>query len=132
MAQRDERVDPKTAPTADDEEPTHVPSPTAVAVEAARRGAPPPEVLRGDEPEIPGEDDVLKIGDAEVDPLQNAYVGDQAPGFDMATPDQDGVDAAGRAYGVTEVDSGALKPSAEIADARDRRRAFAEEPEPEE
>jgi hypothetical protein len=60
----------------------------------------------------------------------HAYVGDESPGFDMAAPDQDGVDAAGRAYGVSEIDSGALKPSAEIADARDRRRAFAEEPEP--
>jgi len=31
---------------------------------------------------------------------------------------------------VSEIDTGALKPSAELADARDRRRAFADEPEP--
>ena len=116
----DERGDPDDEQDRG-EEPPHVPSPTALAAEV-----PAPE------PEIPGEDRVLKIGDDEVDPLRNAYVGDESPGFDMATPDQDGVDAAGRAYGVAEIDSGALKPSAEIADARDRRRAFAEEPEPQE
>lgn len=129
MAEHDERIDPELEAT-DDEEPPHVPSPTAIAAEAARRGVPPPDVLRPEEPEIPGEDDLLKVGDAEVDPLRNAYVGEESPGFDMATPDQDGVDAVGRAYGVSEVDTGALKPSAELADARDRRRAFAEEPEP--
>jgi hypothetical protein len=129
MAEYDERIDPELEPN-DDEEPPHAPSPTAIAAEAARRGVPPPEVLRPEEPEIPGEDDLLKVGDSEVDPLRNAYVGEESPGFDMATPDQDGVDAVGRAYGVSEVDTGALKPSAELADARDRRRAFAEEPEP--
>jgi uncharacterized protein DUF6335 len=113
-----------------DAEPLHAPSPTGLAAEAARSGVRPPEVLPPDEAAIPGEDETLRMGDSEVDPLRNAYVGDESPGFDMATPDQDGVDAAGRAYGVSEIDDGALKPSAEIADARDRRRAFAEEPEP--
>jgi hypothetical protein len=122
---------PGTRRTVDEEkEPPHGQSPTAIAADAARRGVPPPEVLRPESPEIPGEDEVLKIGDSEVDPLRNAYAGEESPGFDMATPDQDGVDAAGQAYGVAEADSGALKPSAEIAEARDRRRAFQEEPEP--
>jgi hypothetical protein len=132
MADQEEKVDPEFDEDEDagDREPAHVSSPTALAAEGARRGVPPPDVLHPAEAEIPGQDELLKIGDAEVDPLRNAYVGEEAPGFDMATPDQDGVDAAGRAYGVGEIDSGALKPSAEIADARDRRRAFAEEPAP--
>jgi hypothetical protein len=112
------------------DEPAHAPSPTGIAAEAARSGVTPREVLPPDEPQIPGEDETLRMGDSEVDPLRNAYVGDESPGFDMATPDQDGVDAAGRAYGMSEIDGGELRPSAEIAEARDRRRAFAEEPEP--
>jgi hypothetical protein len=127
MARDTDRPD---SPRDGDDEPRHVPSPTAVAAEAARTGVRPVEVPRREEERIPGEDDLLRIGDAEVDPLRNAYAGEEAPGFDMATPDQDGVDATGRAYGVSEADSGALRPSAEIADARDRRRAFQEEPEP--
>jgi uncharacterized protein DUF6335 len=128
MAKSDDHIHPETE--LNDDEPPHAPSPTALAAEAARVGVPPPEVLDREEPEIPGQDELLRIGDSEVDPLRNAYVGDESPGFDMATPDQDGVDAAGHAYGVSEIDSGELRPSAEIADARDRRRAFAEEPEP--
>jgi hypothetical protein len=131
MAKDDVRSEPQE-PLPDEEEPRHVPSVTALAGEAARAGTRPPEVIRPEEAEIPREDELLEIGDPEVDPLSNAYVGDEAPGFDMATPDQDSVDAAGAAYGVAEADSGALKPSVEIADARDRRRAFQEEPEPHE
>ena len=116
----------------DEEEPQHVPSPTAVAADAAHRGVRPLEAARNEEEQIPGQDDLLRMGDAEVEPLTNAYVGEEAPGFDMATPDQDGVDAAGRAYGVSEADSGELRATSEIADARDRRRAFQEEPEPQE
>jgi hypothetical protein len=127
MAKDDDRPGP--ADDRDDNEPRHVSSPTALAAEAARTGVQPPEVQRPEEPRIPGQDELLRIGDTEVDPLTNAYVGEEAPGFDMATPDQDEVDAAGRAYGVSEADSGALRASSEIADARDRRRAFQEEPE---
>ena len=130
MAQKTDRPDSTTG--RGDDEPRHVPSPTAVAADAARRGVRPVEAPRGEEEHIPGQDDLLRMGDTEVEPLNNAYVGEEAPGFDMATPDQDGVDAAGRAYGVSEADSGELRPSAEIADARDRRRAFQEEPEPSE
>lgn len=128
----DERADPDEELDNREEEPPHVPSPTALAGEGAQRGVPPPNVVPPPEEQIPGQDRILQIGDDEVDPLRNAYVGEEAPGFDMATPDQDSVDATGRAYGVAEIDSGELKPSAEIADARDRRRAFAEEPEPQE
>jgi hypothetical protein len=125
-----EENDRNSGPERADEEPRHLESPTALAADGARAGVAPPEVMRAEEEQIPGQDDLLRIGDGEVEPLRNAYVGEESPGFDMATPDQDGVDAAGRAYGVSEADSGALKPTAEIAEARDRRRAFAEEPEP--
>jgi hypothetical protein len=121
---------PRTPLDREDEEPRHLDSPTALAAEGARSGVRPPEVLPDAEPEIPGQDDLLRIGDADVDPLENAYVGEQAPGFDNPTPDQDGVDATGRAYGVSEADSGALKSSLDLAEARDRRRAFADEPDP--
>jgi hypothetical protein len=130
MAQENDRPEFATDRDDDDHEPRHVPSPTALAAEAARTGVRPSEMTQPEEPRIPGQDDLLRIGDIEVDPLTNAYVGEEAPGFDMATPDQDEVDAAGRAYGVSEVDSGSLRASSEIADARDRRRAFQEEPEP--
>ena len=133
MAEHDERADPdELGLDSEDREPPHTPSATALASEGARSGVRPRDVLPQEEEEIPGEDDLLRAGDPEVDPLGNAYSGEESPGFDMATPDQDGVDAAGRAYGVAEADSGALKSSAELADARDRRRAFAEEPEPRE
>lgn len=129
MAQKNDAPD-RPVNDAPDDEPRHVPSATALAGEAARSGVRPPEALAPGEPQIPGQDELLRMGDAEVDPVTNAYVGEESPGFDMATPDQDGVDAAGKAYGVSEADSGALRPSAEIADARDRRRAFQEGPEP--
>ena len=128
MAQKNDRPDSPRGP--DDDEPRHVPSPTALAADAARTGVRPAEAPPAPEEAIPGQDDLLRMGDTEVDPLRNAYVCEESPGFDMATPDQDGVDAAGRAYGVSEADSGALRSSSELADARDRRRAFQEEPEP--
>lgn len=128
MAQKNDQPDPANDRD-DEDEPRHISSATALAAEAARTGVRPSEVKTPDEPRIPGQDDLLRIGDTEVDPLTNAYVGEESPGFDMATPDQDEVDAAGRAYGVSEAGSGPLRATSEIADARDRRRAFQEEPE---
>jgi hypothetical protein len=85
----------------------HTPSPTAIAAEALRTGvAPQPENPRRRPVEIPGEEDTLLVGD----------------------PGQDRVDDIGRAYGVQEVDSGALKPAAEILDERDRHRPLLEVP----
>ena len=109
----------------------HQQSPTAIAAEALSTGVPPPAVARpDDEDEVPGEAELLRVGDDEVDPLQNAYVGDEAPGGDMPTPDQDLVDEIGRAYGVPEADSGTLRTSSELLDARDRHRAELEAPRP--
>jgi hypothetical protein len=105
----------------------HVQSPTAIAAEAMSKGVPPPSVAQSRNEEVP-RGDILRVGDMEIDPLQNAYVGDEAPGGDMPTPDQDLVDDIGRAYGVPEADSGALRASSELLDERDRRRAELEAP----
>ena len=60
-------------------------------------------------------------GDVDAD-WQDAYsVGDEAPGGDNPTPDQDRVDDIGKALGVTYEDSEELKASDKIAD-RDRHR----------
>jgi len=88
---------------------------------ALRTGvAPYPRIT--DDPEIPGEEELLRMGDPDVDAMSAEYVGDQTPGGDMPTPDQDNVDEIGRAFGVSEADSGALRASAEILAQRDRRR----------
>jgi hypothetical protein len=116
------------APEATDAPERHVQSPTAIAAEALSKGIPPKSLALRDEEAVPGEGDVLQVGDEAVDPLQNAHVGDEAPGGDMPTPDQDLVDEIGRAYGVTEADSGALRASSELLDERDRRRAELEAP----
>jgi Family of unknown function (DUF6335) len=105
----------------EEEEPYHVPSMTALAAEAARRGT----LARSrvfDTPEIPGQDELLRVGDPDTDPLENAYGGEETPGGDAPTPDQTRVDDIGRAYGVSEVDTGALRTSAELLAGRDRRR----------
>jgi hypothetical protein len=83
---------------------------------------------RRHEDEVPGEDD-LTAGDPDVDALKSALVGEEAPGGSVATPDQDRVDDIGRALGVEEVDSGALRTTTELMERRDRRRAQADEPE---
>jgi hypothetical protein len=108
----------------------HVQSPTAIAAEALSKGVPPASVALRDQPEVPREDELLRVGDDEVDPLSNAYVGDETPGGDMPTPDQDLVDDIGRVYGVAEADSGALRSTSELLDERDRRRAELEAPLP--
>ena len=107
----------------------HIQSPTAIAAEALSKGVPPASVGLA-EPEMPREDELLRVGDDEVDPLSNAYVGDETPGGDMPTPDQDLVDDIGRVYGVSEADSGALRATSELLDERDRRRAELEAPLP--
>jgi hypothetical protein len=64
---------------------------------------------------------VLTGGDVDAD-WQDAYsVGDEAPGGDNPTPDQDRVEDIGKALGVTYDDNEELKASDKIAD-RDRHR----------
>jgi hypothetical protein len=106
----------------------HTPSPTAIALEALRTGvAPQPKTPRRPVA-IPKEGDTLLAGDPDDSALDNAYVGDETPGGSSPTPGQDRVDDIGRAYGVQEADSGALKPTAEILDERDRHRPLLEVP----
>ncbi len=83
-------------------EPAIVPSATAVAAEALATG---------------------------VVPLET-FVGDETPAGDMPSPDQNQVDDLGRALGVQEEDSGALRTSSEILERRDRHRGYLDVPEP--
>jgi hypothetical protein len=108
------------------------PSATAVAAEAQLTGVIPLEAQHrhSGEMEIPGEDDVLRVGDPDDRPTDNAFVGDDTPGGDSPTPDQNQVDDIGRAYGVQEEDAGALRTSSEILDRRDQRRGYLDVPEP--
>jgi hypothetical protein len=96
-------------------------SPTAVAAEALRTGVPPGETA-GRPGQIPGEDETIRVGDPDDDPLANEYVGDETPGGSTPTPDQSGVDEIGRVYGLQEEDSGSLRSGGEILSRRDRHR----------
>ena len=51
------------------------------------------------------------------------YVGDETPGGTASTPDQSNVDDIGRAYGLQEEDTGALRSAEEVLARRDRRRS---------
>jgi hypothetical protein len=108
--------------TEDVPEPEHGVQPTTIAVEAARTGVVPRQAPREPE-EIPGpENEKIRVGDPDVSPLINEYSGEEAPGASTPTPDQNRVDDIGRAYGLEEEDTGALRSSAEILDRRDRHR----------
>ena len=63
----------------------------------------------------------LTSGDVDADWASAESVGDEAPGGDNPTPDQDVVDDIGRALGVEYEDDEELQGGAEIAD-RDRHR----------
>jgi hypothetical protein len=91
---------------------------TGRVVETLQTGVAPPR----EEPPIPGrEGRVARIGDPDVDPLQNEYAGEEAPGATTPTPDQNLLDATGRAYGLEEVEGGPLRTSSEILDKRDQK-----------
>jgi len=63
----------------------------------------------------------LTAGDVDADWESAASVGDEAPGGDNPTPDQDVVDDIGRAVGVQYDDNEELKGEAKIA-KRDKHR----------
>lgn len=63
----------------------------------------------------------LTGGDVDADWARADSVGDEAPGSDNPTPDQDVVDEIGRALGVEYDDDEELRGGGEIAD-RDRHR----------
>lgn len=101
-------------------EPVSGRSVTAMTAEALRSGVLPSH----DSPreEIPRESETIRVGDPDDHTLANEYVGEDTPGGSSPTPDQNGVDEIGRAYGLQEEDSGALRSSYEVLRRRDRRR----------
>jgi hypothetical protein len=97
-------------------------SPTAVAAEALRTGVLP--VPAGGRRRWDGPDaETIRVGDPDDDTLANEYGGEQTPGGSAPTPDQNGVDDIGRAYGLQEEDSGSLHSAGEVLSRRDRRRS---------
>jgi hypothetical protein len=124
------RESKRTLPREYAEEAAIVPSGTAVAAEALATGVVPLESQHrhSDDSEIPGQDELLRVGDPDGRVTDNAFVGDETPTGDMPSPDQNQVDDLGRAMGVQEEDSGALRTSSEILDRRDRHRGFLEAP----
>ena len=96
-------------------------SATAVAVEALMTGVLPSHAKPREE--IPNERETICAGDPDDRTLANEYSGEETPGGSTPTPDQNGVDAIGRAYGLQEEDSGALRSSFEVLGRRDRHRA---------
>jgi len=97
------------------------PSPTAVAAEALRTGILLGVVRRRSH--IPHEDETILVGDPDDRSLANEYVGEETPGGSTPTPDQSNVDEIGRAYGLQEEDSGALRSGSEVLERRDRHRS---------
>jgi hypothetical protein len=96
---------------------------TAVSAEALRTGVVPYAGRPGPRTAIPHEGDTIRVGDPDDDVLANEYAGEETPGGSASTPDQNEVDAIGRAYGLQEEDSGALRCASEILDRRDRHRS---------
>jgi hypothetical protein len=96
-------------------------SPTAVAAEALRTGVM-PRVAGRRRDEIPGEGETMRAGDPDDSSMANEYVGEETPGGSTQTPDQNVVDEIGRAYGLQEEDTGALRSGAEVLTRRDRHR----------
>jgi hypothetical protein len=75
---------------------------------------------KAEEAPIPGrEGRLIRMGDPDVNALQNEYSGEESPGASTPTPDQNLIDATGRAMGVESADSGALRTSSELLDERD-------------
>jgi hypothetical protein len=96
-------------------------SPTAYAAEAIRTGVL-PNLPRHTRVPVSREDETMRVGDPDDSGLDNEYVGDDLPGGDSPTPDQNLVDDIGRAYGLQEEDTGALRSGAEVLERRDKHR----------
>jgi hypothetical protein len=97
-------------------------SPTAVAAEALRTGVL-PVTAGGLRKRAAPDAETIRVGDPDDDTLANEYVGEQTPGGSTPTPDQNGVDEIGRAYGLQEEDSGSLRSAGEVLSRRDRHRS---------
>jgi len=90
-----------------------------VAAEALRTGVLPGRHQSRPAPRV---DEAMRFGDPDDDVMTNQYVGEDTPGGSTPTPDQNGVDEIGRAYGLQEEDTGALRSAGEILARRDRHR----------
>jgi hypothetical protein len=117
-------------PPVTDAGPPHLSSATAVAAEALRTGILPAANPRRSQREtIPHESRTIRVGDPDDGTLANEYVGEDTPGGSTPTPDQNGVDDIGRAYGLQEEDnSGGLRSAGEVLARRDRRRTELQPP----
>ena len=122
----DRRPSPPRLPAVEDGS-RSVPSPTAVAAEAIRTGVLPLTSPRRRH-EIPKQGETIRVGDPDDDSLANEYVGEETPGGTAPTPDQNSVDDIGRAYGLQEEDTGALRCAAEVLERRDRHRTELQPP----
>jgi hypothetical protein len=96
-----------------------------VAVEAIRTGVLP---LRVPERRAPASEEAIRVGDPDDDIMGNEYVGEETPGASTPTPDQNMVDEIGRAYGLQEEDTGALRSAGEVLARRDRHRVELQPP----
>jgi hypothetical protein len=99
-----------------------VESPTAIAAEMLRTGVVPHAARRNRGAEIPSEDETILVGDPDDGVIANEYSGEDTPGGSSTTPDQNDVDAIGKAYGLQEEDSGSLRSAGEVLTNRDRHR----------
>jgi len=108
-------------PTEDDEEPL-VPGAPSSLVPGRRPGRVRAVVSMEDDLTADlDQDGGLRAGDLDVNLAQAVSSGDETPGGDNPTPDQDVVDLIGRSLGVEYDDSEELRGAEKIAD-RDRRR----------
>ena len=97
---------------------------TCATAEALRTGVVPYAGRNRQRTEIPREGETIRAGDPDDRVLANEYAGEETPGGSATTPDQNEVDAVGRAYGLQEEDApGALRCASEILTRRDRRRS---------
>ena len=115
----DGRAKPPRLPAASESRRSDL-SATAIAAEALRTGILPVTGRRREA--IPG-DEAIQVGDPDDSTLENEYGGEETPGGSSPTPDQNGVDEIGRAYGLQEEDNGALRSAAEVLERRDRHRS---------
>lgn len=110
----------RTAPV-DDRRARRFDSPTAAAAEMMRTGVV-PQPARRRVAEIPTEDETILVGDPDDAVIANEYNGEDTPGGSSTTPDQNDVDAIGKAYGLQEEDDGTLRSASEVLARRDRHR----------
>ena len=114
-----DRITPESELLAEGREPPHHASITDALDEAAETGISP--IDRSDE-QIPGDDDALRAGDPDADPLLNEYSGEEAAGGSNSSPDDNDVDRIGRLYGVSEADKSELVLGDDLIAPRDRAR----------